>query len=152
MEILIGLFVFLVLGGAEAGLLCSLANGGWFALAPLFVFVVPALLAGVDLWHVVSRRFWPANVARSELASLIRFISCWVFVSLSPMVALMVLFWHSPQLYPGIHSYFDCWRLAMSICIVHGLFSLSAIEHGGCALSIGYFASRMRRSPVSRSA
>ncbi len=138
-------FVWLVICSSEAGLLVAMSGGSSpLMILPMFLFVVPALLAGVDVWHFISDKLPTRGKERSEFVELVRFVACWLIVSVPVTAALLVLYWWSPQMFSKIHSDFDCWRMAMSICIWHGFLSLSLIAHRERALSISYFVACLK--------
>jgi hypothetical protein len=137
-------FVLLVLCGSEACLLTAMSGGSLLTILLMFLLVVPALLAGVDAWHFISGKLPPRGKKRSEFVELARFVACWLIVSVPVTAALLVLYWWSPLMFSKIHSDFDCWRMAMSICIWHGFLSLSLIARRERALSIGYFVTWLK--------
>jgi hypothetical protein len=149
MRIFIFSFVLLVICGSEAGLLVSMCGGSWLTILPMMLIVVPALLAGVDAWHFIRDRL-PKFVSERrkqdrDFVSLALFVACWLITSVPVTAALLVLYWCDPQTLTKIDSGFDCWRMAMSICIWHGFLSLSLITRGEKAFSISYFVAWLKR-------
>jgi len=139
------IYVMLFICGSEACLLVAMSGGSWLTFVPMFLLVVPALFAGVDLWHYVSDKLPQRAEERSEFVSLARFVACWLITSVPVTAVLFGLFWSAPQLLTKIHSGFDCWRMAMSICIWHGFLSLSLLAQGDKAFSICYFVAWLKR-------
>ncbi|MDR3613710.1 MAG: hypothetical protein P4L53_09085 [Candidatus Obscuribacterales bacterium] len=128
----------------EAGWLVAMCGGTWLTFVPMFLLVAPALLAGVDVWHFISDKLPPLGKERSEFVELARFIACWLITSVPATVALLALYWWAPQMLTKFHSGFDCWRMAMSICIWHGFLSLALLVHGKKAFSISYFVASLK--------
>jgi hypothetical protein len=138
-------YVLLFICSSEACLMVAMCGGSWLAIVPMLLFVVPALLAGVDAWHYISGKLPQFDDERSEFISLARFVACWLITSVPVAVMLFALYCYAPQMLTEIHSGFDCWRMAMSICIWHGFVSLPLLVHGEKAFSISYFVAWSKR-------